>query len=145
MAKKKKRTKAIARRSPARVVYRKAAPIARRGASAAAKAALTEKHRLIAVGGSALLAALMAKGVKIPHIKSLGIPGSMGVTAYLLAKLTKNQIVSHVATGFLCVGAFQLTAKAMVPKPGAVVQGYEDEEFDPIVIPMDADSEEGEL
>lgn len=161
-AKKKKKTTAIAKRPKRRaaMVYRKAAPVVRRGASATVKAALAEKHRLIAIGGAALLAALQSRGVKIPHVKMLGTPGTMGVAAYVMAKVTKNQVISHLATGFLSVAAYQLTAKAMLPKAltaaqiaaakkKAALKGYDEEdEFfldgednEPIIIPTDLEDE----
>lgn len=96
------------RRQTAMVVVRKAAPVVRRGASVAARAAVDEKHTVAAVVAALALGYAENAGIDIPSIPGLGDAGTLGVGAFLLAKFTKSRTARHVATGLLSVAAYQL-------------------------------------
>lgn len=90
------------------VVYRKAAPIVRRGASIAGKAAADEKHTIAAVLSALALGYAEQAGIDIPSIPGLGDAGTLGVGAFVIAKVSKSRTARHVATGLLSVAAYQL-------------------------------------
>jgi hypothetical protein len=84
--------------------------LARRGFSAAARAAVTEKHTLAAVGAAGALGFAKRMGVSLPKIDALGTAGTYGVVAWAGARFMKSRTLSHVATGLLCVAAYQHAA-----------------------------------
>lgn len=92
----------------AMVVYRKAAPIVKKGASAAGRAALEEKHTIAAILSALALGYAEKEGVEIPSIAGLGKAGTAGTAAFIVAKVSKSRTARHVATGLLCVAAYQL-------------------------------------
>lgn len=88
---------------------------ARRAFGAAAKAARDEKHTLTAVVAAAGLGWAERPGKdgkpslasKLPKIDALGVAGTYGGLAWVGAKLTKNPVLSHVATGLLSIAAYK--------------------------------------
>ncbi len=92
----------------AQIVYRKAAPIVKRGATAAAKHAIEEKHTIAAIVAAAALGYAEHSGIAIPNLPLLGKAGTLGVAAFALAKATNNRTARHVATGLLAVAAYEL-------------------------------------
>jgi len=102
---------------------RRAGAVARRGLTAAGKAAADEKHTIAAVAASAGLGFLKRQSVDLPKIEQLGTAGTYGVAAWLAARMTKSRTMSHVATGMLSVAAFQLAS-------GETLTGYGDGDDD---------------
>jgi hypothetical protein len=86
------------------------APMIKRAASAAVKAALTERHTLIAVGAAGALGVAERMQVPLPHLSFLGKAGTYGVAAWIAGKATGNPTAQHVATGLLSVALYELTS-----------------------------------
>lgn len=98
---------------------RRAGALARRGFSAASKAASSERHTIAAVGASAVLGYMQRAGVSLPKVDALGVAGTYGLAAWAGGRFMKSQILSHVATGLLSISAYQLAA-------GQTVSGDDD-------------------
>lgn len=122
---------------PTGAVARRAGTAVRRGSTAAARAAWSERHTLTAVMSAGVLGLAARQGVALPHIGALGIPGTYGLAAWGLGKVTKSRMLSHVATGLLCVGTFQLAA-GMTPGSAPARGGGN------VRLPDEDDVEEGE-
>ena len=84
--------------------------LARRGLSAAARAAQSEKHTITALAAAGGLGFAKRMGVTLPKVEALGTAGTYGAAAWLAARFMKSRTLSHVATGLLCVAAFQHAA-----------------------------------
>jgi hypothetical protein len=97
---------------------------ARRGTSAAARAARDRKHTITAIVASAALGYARKTGVKLPTIGGLSPEVTVGLGAAALAMATKNKTIDHVATGLLAVAAYEM-AKGGLP---TVKVGGEDDE-----------------
>jgi hypothetical protein len=78
-----------------------------RGLSAAARSARDEKHTITAMAAAGAIGAAKRFGVTLPHVSALGTPGTYGAIAWLAARYLKSKTLSHVATGLLCVAAYQ--------------------------------------
>jgi hypothetical protein len=98
---------------------RRASGIARRGFSAAARAASSERHTIAAVGAAAVLGFMQRSSVALPKIDALGTAGTYGLIAWAGGRFMKSQILSHVATGLMSISAYQLAA-------GQTVSGDDD-------------------
>jgi hypothetical protein len=98
---------------------RRASGIARRGFSAAARAASSERHTIAAVGAAAVLGFMQRNSVTLPKIDALGTAGTYGLIAWAGGRFMKSQILSHVATGLMSISAYQLAA-------GQTVSGDDD-------------------
>lgn len=83
---------------------------ARRGAGAAARLALEERHTIAAVITGAVAGYMRRSGTTIPHVSALGIPGTWGAAAWLAARYTKSRTLGHVATGLLTIAAYEMTS-----------------------------------
>lgn len=81
---------------------------ARRGLSVAGRAAMSEKHTFAAVGAAAALGAAKKFGVDLPKVDALGTAGTYGLVAWMAGKYMRSTMLQHVATGLLCVGAYEL-------------------------------------
>jgi hypothetical protein len=68
---------------------------------------MTERHTLAAVGAAGALGFAKRMGVSLPKVAALGTAGTYGVAAWAAARFTKSRVLSHVATGLLCVAAYQ--------------------------------------
>jgi len=77
-------------------------------------AAGEEKHRIAAIITGAVLGWLDKQGTAIPTVPMLGRAGTIGVASYLLYKQSKSRMASHVATGALCIAAYELTNKGSI-------------------------------
>lgn len=93
---------------------RRAGALMRRGASAAARAAMTERHTVAAVGAAAVLGIARRQGVQLPSIPALGVAGTYGVAAWALGRMTRSRVAEHVATGLLSVAAYELASGSSV-------------------------------
>jgi hypothetical protein len=84
---------------------------ARRGARVAgrvaARVAHDQRHTLAAVGTAAALGWVARSGTQLPHLRALGVPGTYGLGALLVAAATKNAWAQHIASGALSVAAYE--------------------------------------
>jgi len=78
----------------------------RRVASAAGRAALSEKHTLAALGTAGALGLARRTGFNVPHITVLGQEGTVGVALWVAGKVTKNATLQHMATGALSIALY---------------------------------------
>lgn len=83
-------------------------PVARRVATAAVRAALTEKHTLTAIAAGGALGLAERNNIPIPHVEMLGKAGTLGALAWIVGKTTGNDVAKHVATGLLSIAAYEL-------------------------------------
>lgn len=92
-----------------RIGQSRGARIARRGFTAAGRAALSEKHTISAVLAAAVLGYLQRPGstTDLPHIATIGVPATYGIAAWVAGRAMKSRVASHVATGLLSVAAYQ--------------------------------------
>ena len=99
----------------ARSLARRARPAVRRGASKIQKLALGEKHTLAAVGASAVLAYLDAKGSlqHFPKVGPLDQKAVLGLGLWAVGKYTKNPTAQHLATGVLSISAYEMVQTEM--------------------------------
>lgn len=97
--------------------------IARRGISAAARAASAEKHTLVAVAGAAGFGFLRRQGVSLPAFGPLTAEATAGLVAWGIGKYTKNRMASHLATGLLSVAAFDLASGGAAGTSGDSLEG----------------------
>lgn len=96
--------------TPSPATRAKAAGVARRGYSAAARVASQERHTLVAIGGAAVLGYMKKQGVQLPKINALGTPGTYGLIAWAIGRFTKSPVAQHVATGLMSVSAYELAS-----------------------------------
>lgn len=47
----------------------------------------------------------------VPHVDALGVEGTLGAVAWVGGRFTKSKILSHVATGLLCVAVHKLASE----------------------------------
>ena len=94
---------------------------ARRAGTAAAQAAISEKHTLAAVGAAAAYGFARSRGVALPFVGALGMAGTYGLAAWALGRYTRSRTMQHVATGLLSVAAaeFASTTGAAAPTTAA--------------------------
>jgi len=102
-----KRRFAIARRYP-RIRYR-TRTLARRGSTAAARAAMTERHTLAAVGTAFAYGFLKDKiRTALPAIPGFAPEVTFGLGLWVAGKWWKSRTIEHMATGMLAVAAANL-------------------------------------
>lgn len=89
---------------------RRAAGLARRGFSAASKAASSEKHTIAAVAAAATLGFMQRSGVALPRVDALGTAGTYGLIAWAGGRFMRSPVLSHIATGLMSISAYQLAA-----------------------------------
>lgn len=89
---------------------RRAGAIARRGFSAAGRAAASEKHTIAAVAAAATLGFMQRSGVSLPRIDALGTAGTYGLVSWAAGRFMKSPVLSHIATGLMSISAYQLAA-----------------------------------
>ena len=92
------------------VTKRQAGAVARRGFSAAGKAASSEKHTIAAVAAAATLGFMQRSGVALPKVDALGTAGTYGLIAWAGGRFMRSQIFSHIATGLMSISAYKLAA-----------------------------------
>jgi hypothetical protein len=84
------------------------------GFAGSAGKALMSSERIGAILGGFLLGVLDAKGTKLPTIPVLGRAGTAGVALYYLGRHMHAPLISHSATGFLSIAAYQMGNKGTV-------------------------------
>lgn len=106
----------IIRQNSGAVVRRKGGRRRRSGGGGVASAgkALMSSERIGAILGGFLLGVLDAKGTKLPTIPVLGRAGTAGVGLYYLGRHMHAPMISHAATGFLSIAAYQMGNKGTV-------------------------------
>lgn len=118
----------LATRQPPRTTVRLTLPkglrqgaqnLARRGASAAARAAASEKHTLTALGAAAALGYVEGSGTSVPKIDALGVAGTYGAVAWGIGRFTKSRVAEHVATGLLAVAVRDMVARSAASRAQA--------------------------
>jgi len=88
----------------------RAVGFARRGVSAAARVASSERHTIVAVGSAAVLGFMKKQNVRLPKFDALGTPGTYGLIAWAIGRFTKSPVAQHVATGLMSVSAYELAS-----------------------------------
>lgn len=94
------------------VVPGAATRVARRAASAAGRAAMDERHTIVALGTAAALGYVKREDMEIPHIEALGKAGTVGVALWVAARMTKSRTLAHAATGALSIALYELVAES---------------------------------
>ena len=74
---------------------------ARRGLALAARAAMTERHTITALGTAAALGYIQKERMQVPHVQALGVDGTIGAVLWIAGRYTKNPMLQHAATGAL--------------------------------------------
>lgn len=86
----------------------KLARAARRGARHVSTEASQNKHRLGAIGAGFVLGYMQKNNWSIPAIPMLGQAGTLAVASYYGGKFMKSRMLSHMATGFAAIAAYEL-------------------------------------
>lgn len=101
----------VVRSGTGRRIARAAGRAAVRGAGrAAAWAAREEKHTLYALGTAAGLGLATRFRWNLPKIPGTSAALTVGIVAWGVGRLTKNESARHVATGALSIGLYDLIA-----------------------------------
>lgn len=108
MARRRRGGFALAAPRPTVIRQTRVVRLARRGGSAVASAARSEKHTISAVVAAAALAYAKKAGVSLPKIEALGTAGTYGLVLWALGKYTKSPMAQHAATGLLSIGVAEL-------------------------------------
>lgn len=119
--------RALARRAPSRIVVRmpsgagsRIRRYARAGVSAAARAAATERHTMVALGAAGIHGYMTRPGsAPLPHVEQLGTAGTYGAIAWAIGKFTGSTMAQHAATGLLAVQVDRWTSRAPAAAPAA--------------------------
>jgi hypothetical protein len=61
---------------------------------------------MVGVAAAAAAGFLQRSGTTLPHIRALGVPGTYGLGALILAQATRAPMAQHVATGLLAAAAY---------------------------------------
>jgi hypothetical protein len=84
---------------------------------------ITDKHRLGAMAGAALLGFLdKSETIHVPTLPYLGKAGTAGVALWAAGKFLKSAWADNAATGALCIAVYELTKEGKVS--GEDVDGY---------------------
>lgn len=84
--------------------------IAKKGLTLAARSAMEEKHRIVALGAAAALGMAEKNGIALPKFEGIGAAATYGLAAMVLGKMTKSRMLDHAATGLLSVAIYQLSS-----------------------------------
>lgn len=87
-----------------------ASRVGSRVGSAAAKAAVAERHTLAALLAAGIAGAARRYDWNVPTIGDLPAPLAWGLGAWAIGRFTRNKMASHVATGLLSVGLYEQVA-----------------------------------
>ena len=101
------KTQVIQLRPPRMPVAARARRAVRIGASAAARVARDQRHTMVGVASAAVAGFLQRSGTTLPHIRALGVPGTYGLAALVVAQSTRAPMAQHVATGLLAAAAYE--------------------------------------
>lgn len=83
----------------AKRIREKGGGLARRGGTAAARAAWDEKHTIAALVTGGALGYAERQNMQIPTIPALGRDGTVAVAAFFAGRAMKSKTLSHIATG----------------------------------------------
>jgi hypothetical protein len=95
--------------SPTRKPSR-ASRVGARIGSAAARAAVAEKHTLAALLAAGIAGAARRYDWKLPTLGDLPPPLVWGLGSWAVGRFTNNKMASHIATGLLSVGLYEQVA-----------------------------------
>jgi hypothetical protein len=112
----------------------RASKLARRGLTAAGKAALSERHTLAALGAAAVMGYLdkpdaSGRRTELPHVQALGRAGTYGLAAWAIGRFSGSPMVQHAATGLLSIQLYRMasgqtdTTSGMHGMAGAMMGG----------------------
>lgn len=112
MATTRSRRSAIARTaspSTTRIVLARAAPVARRVGAAAGRAALAERHTLVALGAAAAAGYLDRDGTldRFSLIDGVDPKAQLGIAMWGIGRMTKSPTAQHAATGLLAIALYE--------------------------------------
>jgi hypothetical protein len=62
---------------------------------------------MVGVASAAVAGFVQRQGTQLPHIRALGIPGTYGLAALVVAQATRAPMAQHVATGLLAAAAYE--------------------------------------
>lgn len=85
---------------------------------------LTEKHRMGAIAGGAVLGLLDKSGFALPTLPFLGKAGTAGVACWAIAKATKSAWADDMATGMLSIAAYELAKTGSIQGIDGDTDGY---------------------
>jgi hypothetical protein len=74
----------------------------------------TERHRMGAIAGGAVLGWIDKSGFAIPTLPFLGKAGTAGVAAWALGKYTNSPWADDMATGMLSIAAYELVKEGHI-------------------------------
>lgn len=94
------------------------ARFARRGASKLAEHRKSVKGMAISVATAGALGWAEAKGVQLPKIDALGVPGTYGLLAAAIYAVTDSDMAAHMSTGLLSVAIYK-AAQGQASSSGA--------------------------
>lgn len=112
MAKKKTKSAPRAQMAPwqprVQMAMARAAPVARRVGGAAAKAAMGEKHTIVALVASAALGYADREDMleRFSFIDGVDPKVQLALAVWLVGKMTKNNTIQHAATGIASVALY---------------------------------------
>lgn len=84
--------------------------LAKKGMTLAARSAMEQKHRIVAIAAAAGLGMAEKNGVALPKIEGIGVAATYGLAAMVLGKMMKSRMLDHAATGLLSVAIYQLAS-----------------------------------
>lgn len=88
----------------------RASRVGSRVGSAAAKAAVAERHTLAALLAAGVAGAARRYDWKLPTIGDIPPTLAWGLGAWAVGRFSRNKMASHVATGLLSVGLYEQIA-----------------------------------
>lgn len=89
---------------------KRAGALMRRGAGAAAKAALTQRHTMFALLGAAAAGYVKRSGMDLPKLDALGVTGTYGGLLTIAGIVMKNRTLEAVGSGLACIAVYQLAS-----------------------------------
>lgn len=85
----------------------------------------TAQHRTLVAAGLAAAGLGWAerRGVDVPAIPALGVPGTYGLLGYVAGVYLKNDTLLRVSTGLVAIAAYDLAKTGTTVQGGAIYEG----------------------
>lgn len=83
----------------------------------------TEKHRMGAIVGGAVMGLLDKSGIDLPTLPFLGKAGTVGVAAWAVGKYMRSPWAEDLATGMLSIAAYELAKEGSISGVDGYVAG----------------------
>jgi hypothetical protein len=96
------------------VIVQKVKAAAKHHARRVGMGAYEERHRLGAIAGGFALGMIDKSAIDFPTLPFLGRAGTLGLAAWGLSRMTKNEWASHAATGLLAIAAYELSKEGTI-------------------------------